>query len=147
MDSAWYLFAHDVHGTDPEPHLYLLSRMRDVRRTGRTFERPGYFDVRQKLAHSIGVVGGEPERLRLRLRGSAMRWFGERLIHQTQEFILNENGSADFTMDVAINPELQRLIMSWGPEAEVVAPAKLRAKVAEAGREMWKLMRTPVSGR
>jgi predicted DNA-binding transcriptional regulator YafY len=44
-------------------------------------------------------------------------------------------------MDVAINPELERLIMGWGPKVEVIAPAKLRAKVAEAGREMWELMR------
>jgi predicted DNA-binding transcriptional regulator YafY len=132
MDSVWYLFAHDPQGTDPKPHTYLLSRMRDVRRTGRTFKQPSDFDVDDLLAHSIGIYGGdEPQRVHLRLYEKAVRWFGERRFHDTQQFTSQPDGTAELTMEVAINPELERLVLSWGSQAEVLAPASLRECISK----------------
>ena len=65
------------------------------------------------IAHSIGIYGGEePQRLHLRLGPRAARWFGERRFHATQQFTSHANGTAELTMEVAINPELERLILS-----------------------------------
>jgi proteasome accessory factor B len=144
IDSAWYLFAHEPGKPDSVPHKYLLSRMSEVRRTGTKFKRPQDFDLDELLAHSIGVYSGDtPEHLHLRLRDGAIGWFRERRFHDTQQFIDLPDGTAELTMDVAINPELERLILSWGAQAEVLAPRSLRESIWKTAQEIFG--RGPVS--
>jgi predicted DNA-binding transcriptional regulator YafY len=130
MDSAWYLFAVDPTVENDVPRRYVLSRMSMVTRTGAKFERPRDFTPDELLAHSIGVYGGdEPEHLHVRLQPRAATWFGERRFHPSQKFITHEDGTAELTMEVAVNPELERLILGWGAQAEVLSPQSLRESI------------------
>jgi predicted DNA-binding transcriptional regulator YafY len=138
VDSAWYLFAVDPTTPGAAPRTYLLSRMSELRRTGKRFRRPKDFHPDDLLAHSIGIYGGEePQRLHLRLGPRAARWFGERRFHATQQFTSQPDGTAELTMEVAINPELERLILSWGSQIEVLAPAALRESIWRSAKAVF----------
>jgi predicted DNA-binding transcriptional regulator YafY len=94
--------------------------------------------VDDALAHSIGIYGGdEPQHFHLRLYKNAVRWFGERRIHNTQQFTSQSDGTADLTMEVAINPELERLVLSWGSQADVLAPASLRESIWKEAKAIY----------
>jgi predicted DNA-binding transcriptional regulator YafY len=112
--------------------------MSELRRTGKRFRRPEDFHPDDLLAHSIGIYGGEePQRLHLRLGPRAARWFGERRFHATQQFTSQPDGTAELTMEVAINPELERLILSWGSQIEVLAPAALRESIWRSAKAVF----------
>ena len=103
--------------------------MKNIVRTGTHFTRPD-FDIDEKLKHSIGVYGGDtPELVHLRLSVRSAIWFGERKFHGTQEFTLHPDGTAELKMNVALNPEVERLILGWGSQLEVLGPPSLRQKI------------------
>ena len=41
------------------------------------------------------------------------------------------DSTGELTMQVAINPELERLVMGWGSRVEVLSPPCLRERVRE----------------
>ena len=49
----------------------------------------------------------------------------ERLWHPTQKMVLNEDGTLDLTMAVAICPELIRLVAGWREDVQVLSPMSL----------------------
>jgi predicted DNA-binding transcriptional regulator YafY len=65
-----------------------------------------------------------------------VHWFGERRFHDTQKFTFGSDGTAELTMHVAINPELERLILGWGAQAEVLSPQRLRASIWKSAVEV-----------
>jgi predicted DNA-binding transcriptional regulator YafY len=160
-----YLLARALDRSDDFIRPFLLSRMAEARLTGRTFERPPDFDPAAVFRHSIGIYpGGKPERVRLRLSTYAANWFSERPLHATQRItdLVSEpakgrskakqkskaaaapespaqtqsDQAAELTMDVAITPELEREILGWGLEVEVLAPAALRERMLATVKEM-----------
>lgn len=58
-------------------------------------------------------------------------WFGERRFHGTQQFTLDPDGTAEPKMNVALNPEVERLTLSWGSQVEVLGTASLRRRIWE----------------
>ena len=55
--------------------------------------------------------------------------------HDTEVFQVQPDGRLFLTMDVALNPELERRIYRHGPGVEVLAPTVLRDKFIEYARE------------
>ncbi|MHA3771321.1 helix-turn-helix transcriptional regulator [Verrucomicrobiota bacterium sgz303538] len=129
IEDTWYLFTHDLH-REHDVRRFALPRIRQIRATGTRFERPEEFDPEALLAHSIGIYGGNtPERVRLRLGPIAGQFLAERPVHRSQRIITGPGGATELTMDVAINPELERMVMSWGEQVEVMEPLSLRQSV------------------
>jgi predicted DNA-binding transcriptional regulator YafY len=130
---GWYLFGRALDRDDiREFHLVRISR---IQQTGIFFEKPENFSPDEKLKHSIGVYGGDrPERIRLRLSRIPSRILAEQPLHHTQQITREDGRDPELTMDVAINPELEREIMSWADEVEVLEPAHLREKVFAKAR-------------
>lgn len=137
-DNAWYLLCYDLHRT--KYRTFLLSRMSDLRRTGRKFEKREDFDVEKLLANSIGIYkGGKAERVRLHARGFAAGLLAERSWHSSQrvkELPGTDGEEVEVTMKVAITPELERWILSWGAEVRVLEPESLREKIRATVRAM-----------
>ena len=138
-----------------EHQLYLLghvdSRVRIVRfarisaalMLKQTFEYPSLddYDPEKLFADSLGIfIHDDREKgilvrdVRLRL---APRWASYATSHQwhtSQEQSVSER---DVLVDFHLRtcPELERLILGFGPEAEVLEPADLREKIAASAQE------------
>ncbi|CEF49440.1 unnamed protein product [uncultured bacterium] len=138
VGGAWYTFA-----TAPERNTirtYAIGRMRKVNLTGRKFERLEGFDPATYLANSFGIFGGEaPEKIRLRFTKTAATWIEERLWHASQKLTRKKSGELDVEFHVCIAPDLERWILGWGSEVEVLGPAKLRRKIAETGEKVSRI--------
>lgn len=132
----WYVWAYDP--ARDATRSFALPRLEELQCTGRTFEK-GERHVAPdiQLQHSIGVFsGGSPERVRLKLNEIGARLLRERRYHPTQQITRVADDHYELTMDVAINPELERMIMSYCREAEVLEPASLRERIIENLRFM-----------
>jgi predicted DNA-binding transcriptional regulator YafY len=139
---GWYLFGKALDRDDIRE--FHLVRITGIRRTGRFFEKPQNFTPDEKLKHSIGVYGGDqPERVRLRLSRIPARVLAENPLHHTQQITLEEGREPELTMDVAINPELERAILSWADEVEVLEPVHLREKVFAKARAVLNRLARP----
>lgn len=128
--SAWYLYTDDLV-REGERH-FALSRVTDVKSTGKKFIPKKPFDLDQRMGGSMGAHrGGEKHGIRLRFAREVRQLVLERNWHEDQRLECLSDGRVEMTMEALVNPELMRFIRSWGPEVEVVEPAELRAAVAE----------------
>ncbi len=143
-DGIWYLSAYDP--ARGETRRFLPLRMQQVRATGNFFEKgERHTDPEEHLQHSIGVYGGDkPEQIRLRLTPRGVRLFSERIHHPSQQITPTEDGGHELTMTVYINPELERMLMSYCGEATVLEPESLRQQLLENARQMLAKAGEPV---
>lgn len=128
----WYILVHDLLRGDIRS--FALCRMNNVRSTGIKFERPASFRPEEKLAHSIGIYGGTPERVRLRLTDIGAKLLREQRLHSTQRIGAGADGTSELTMNVAITPELEHSLLRWGMHVEVMEPQRLREALLEHAR-------------
>ena len=92
------------------------------------------------MADSIGIYkGGKAERVRLLAQGFAARLLTERRWHSSQrvkELPGTDGEEVEVTMKVAITPELERWILSWGANARVLEPESLRETIRQTAMAM-----------
>ena len=127
QDGVWYLLCH--RGSSKYGYTLSLSRMSKPRLGDKTFAPEEGPMLRDSLSSSIGIFGGRGERVRLRFQGVAARLVGEMALHESQEMEPFGEDGLELTMEVAVNPELERWILGWGEQAEVLESAALREKI------------------
>ena len=131
VDNQWYLFGFDL-GRSGSVRTFALTRIRQLRNTGRAFVRPKHFSLDEHLADSFGVFSSpEPERVRLRFDAFAGRLISERTWHASQHLETGADGCVELTMHVGISPEVERWVLGWGEHVEAIEPPALRATIAE----------------
>jgi WYL domain len=83
---------------------------------------------------SIGIYeGAHVEPVQLRFTGWAARVAPERVWHSSQKSRLSKRDeSLDMTLKVALTPELERWLWSWGDAVEVIKPVALRERLRNA---------------
>ena len=129
IDNQWYLFGFDLNRSG-SVRTFALTRMRQLRNTGRTFVRPKHFSLDEHLADSFGVFSSpEPVAVRLRFDAFAGRLISERTWHASQNIVAQPDGGLDLTMLVGVSPEVERWILGWGDHVEVMEPASLRETI------------------
>ncbi len=133
-DGMWYLFTYDLEAQDTRN--FSLLRMQEFRGLGKFFEK-GERHVHPEtcLQHSIGIFSGDkPELVHLRLNKLGARLLSERSFHPTQKITRAPDGQHELTMHVHITPELERWVMNYWSEVEVLAPAFLREQIQANAR-------------
>jgi len=124
---------------------FAVDHIRSLRETGETFTRPNDFNLRAYLtANCFYGIHGEPLTVRLRAHGQTARVFAERTFHPSQRTIERTprttaaaDGADETTtieMTVARGRGLDRFILGWGTEVEVLSPPELRRAIAAAYR-------------
>ena len=138
IENQWYCFAHDLDRG--QLRTFALPRMRDVKVTRMKFERPADFNIQQHLGESFGVFRSDGtakcQRVRIRFDAWASRLVGERIWHESQEIKPLAGGGSELRLELASFEEIERWILSWGEHAEVLAPARLRRRMAEISAAM-----------
>ena len=126
--NLWYLVGHDVERN--ALRTFAVPRIADVRVLASTFVRPADFSPEKFFANALGVLGGSGDfRVRLRFAASAADRVRERVWHETQELRDRPDGGIELSMQLGALPEVESWILSWGDQAEVLAPAELRRNV------------------
>jgi predicted DNA-binding transcriptional regulator YafY len=130
VEGDWYLVAH-CHLRE-DVRMFVPARIRELKETGKTFERPAdfriadYLDVGFRRMRGAGPV----QTVRLRFTPAAARYIRERTWHPSQELHEEADGGCIVTMRVNCLFELKRWALSFGAECEVLEPDELRAEIA-----------------
>jgi predicted DNA-binding transcriptional regulator YafY len=96
------------------------------------FQRPEDFDLDQHLAGSFGIYHGDGDAsicVRVRFSPAVARYVGESQWHASQRLTMERDAGllAEFHLDET--EEIKRWIMSFGQQAVVLEPAKLRQEI------------------
>lgn len=135
VDSQWYVIGHDLDRG--ATRTFALPRIRAVEILPRRFVRPRDFSIREHLGGAFGVFAGTGRHvIRLRFDDWAARLVAERFWHESQRFSGGPNGTIDLELRLSSLEEVERWILSFGGHVEVIEPATLRQRVADAGRAL-----------
>ena len=142
IEQQWYLFGFDLQ-REGKVRTFALARMSRLERTGRHFELPERFSVDEHLASSFGVFSSaKPEQIVLRFDALGGQLVRERTWHATQRIDPLADGGLRLALKVGVSPEIERWILGWGEHVEVLAPASLRAVIAEKAARVAALYRS-----
>lgn len=115
---------------------FSLDRIRKIIITKEAFDRPPDFILSKFLDENcFNGIHNPPVAVRLRVFGTTARIFKERKFHSSQKTLAyksaKEKGSEEIEieMTVAAGRGLERFIVSWLPEIEVVAPESVRSDI------------------
>lgn len=140
-------YACHVIGFDDESQdlrTFKIERIRLAYLTDEVFDIPPTFDAQQLLANAWGVIWREAgTKVVLRFDRSVARRVKESRWHPSEEIVDLPDGSCRYTVFVGSTLEMKPWIRQWGAAVQVLAPADLRAEVAEEARAMAALYATP----
>ena len=129
--NLWYLVGHDVERK--ALRTFAVPRIAEVRVLATGFVRPADFSPEKFFANALGVLGGSGDyRVRLRFTATAADRVRERVWHETQVLRDLPDGEIELTLQLGSLPEVESWILSWGDQAEVLAPAELRQNIRTA---------------
>lgn len=133
VDNQWYVIGHDIDRG--EKRTFAVPRMSAVRLTRRSFVRPRDFSIKEHLGGAFGIFAGAGDhRIRLRFDGWAARIVRERFWHESQQFLEERDGALVMELRLSSLEEIQRWILSFGDQVEVLEPVELRQNVARVAR-------------
>ena len=130
----WYLLAQNVE--KERVATFALSRFRRVEGIGGRFTRPTDFSPEAYARQAFGIVGGEqPITVRLLFDPKLAVYITERQWHPSREFRTRRNGRVEMRLETTGRKELVRWVLSWMPDVKVLAPKRLRDRLAEKLRD------------
>lgn len=128
--NLWYLVGFDVQRG--ALRTFAVPRITNVETTSAKFERPEDFSPEEFFAKALGVVGGGGESYKVMVRfaaGSADR-VREREWHESQKVRELPGGAVELTLQLGALEEIERWVLQWGADAEVVQPKELRRRLS-----------------
>jgi proteasome accessory factor C len=126
---AWFLVAHCERSEGLR--FFRVDRIQSAELVDDTFERPADFDLHRLLSGERAFGSAAAERLVVRYSPQIARWIAER-----EEGEQGADGSFTVGHPLADDAWAVRHVLQYGPEAEVLAPARIREQLAEVLREM-----------
>ena len=136
FNDRWYLIAQEV-GYDRYGH-YALDRIDDFKELSLPYQE-AEVDFSEYFDDVIGVTVPDdaPEDVIIKVSKQRFNYIKTKPLHLSQRII--DDTAADhivIKINVKINKELESLILSFGPDMEVLAPDALRERIAEKAKAM-----------
>jgi len=94
--------------------------------TGERFTVPKDFNLDDFMRHSFKVMHDELYTVRVRISPDWARWVGEKIWHESQKITKRPDGGLEITFQVAGLDEIKRWVLSFGSEAIILEPEKLK---------------------
>jgi predicted DNA-binding transcriptional regulator YafY len=137
VDGDWYLIAY-CHRRE-EVLMFSPQRIRALRETGASFERPADFRINDYLDVGFRKVrgSGSAQTVRLRFAAQTARYVREKVWHPTQRLRENADGSLTLTFRVNHLLEVKRWVLSFGAECDVIAPVQLKEQILSEMKKMF----------
>lgn len=130
-NNRWFLFAKHPNYSDISN--YPLDRIQSVEEHNLEAEScdinwMDYFDDIVGVTHP---ENGKSELVKLRFSDSRIAYVKTKPLHRTQKIDKEDPEGLTITIEVIPNRELIQLILSFGPDIEVLDPKSLRNEIAE----------------
>jgi predicted DNA-binding transcriptional regulator YafY len=114
-----------------EIRLFSIDHVRGLSLTAESFARPSDWNLHDYLdRYCFNGIHGEPLTVRLRAYGQTARVFAERRFHRSQTWLERSAEATTIEMTVARGRGLERFILGWIPDIEVICPVSLREAIA-----------------
>ncbi|MBM7845828.1 helix-turn-helix transcriptional regulator [Herpetosiphon giganteus] len=135
FEPASYVIGHDPLRN--ALRTFKLERVQRAEILDTEYVIPTDFDPYSMLADSWGIMDeGNTVTVRLRFSTLVARRVKESTWHRSQEVIDLPDGGCELSMKLAGTREMRSWVLGWGADVEVLAPADLRAEVAEHAQRM-----------
>jgi len=124
-----YLFVH----TTSYGHIRVLAveRIQTLTVTEASFISPEDFDPDALLENAFSIVYDEPIEVKIRFSSEIARYIKERVWVKGQVITDRADGSIDLDLKTSGWFDVKKWILSYGAEAELLEPIKLRKEVIE----------------
>jgi predicted DNA-binding transcriptional regulator YafY len=137
INGEWFLFAFDHARKDIR--TFVPARIRSAKPTGQTFERPQKFSLEKRLRDSFGVHSGEGEyEVVIRFNARAADYVREKKWHESQQLRELKGGGVELKLKLSSLAEIERWVLSWGGDAEVLKPRELAEAVKKSAAAILK---------
>jgi proteasome accessory factor B len=137
INGEWYLFAYDHARKDIR--TFVPARVQSVKLTGQTFERPQKFSLEKRLRDSFGVHSGEGEyEVVIRFNARAADYVREKKWHESQQLRELKGGGVELKLKLSSLMEIERWVLSWGGDAQVLKPCELVEAVRKSAEAILK---------
>lgn len=124
------VFLIGVEEGKPDPYVYRLHKLTDVKLTDKTFDK-GDFDIKEYANHSFGVYQNEVMKVELLFSPEVKEDVLNFNFHPTQKVKENEDGSVTVKFKASGELEILWHIFKWGDSVRIVAPTKLKKMYIE----------------
>lgn len=127
----------DRVGTGDGPRLYALDAIRRMEwRKGDGFPYPVGYSPEAFFRGRFGLMLGDRAAVVVRFDAAVARYVERRRWHPSQRLTRLPGGGVELAMTVRGTTEVVSWVLSFGENAEVLAPEALRREVAEAARKL-----------
>ncbi len=135
INGEWFLFAHCHLRNDIR--TFTPARISCLKSTGIRFKPPKKFSLEQRLRGSFAIFTGDKEQeIVIRFNELVADYIREKRWHPTQKQRNTKGGGVELTMRLDSLSEVQRWVMTWCGNAQVIKPAELAESVREAARRI-----------
>ena len=120
---------------------FAVSRIRSVQVTRKKYQRHE-FNVEEYFKNRFHRYIGQAGKLyevSIRFSKEAAKWIGERTWNPKQKIRKYMDGSLKLTVPAPALYEVQRWVLAWGKDAEVLKPKELRDQVAAEAHALVKM--------
>ena len=137
-ENLWYLVAFDIERG--ALRTFALPRISNPTVLSTKFVRPADFSPEKFFANALGVFGGERNyRVVVRFSAPVADRVREREWHESQKLRDLPDGRLELTLQLGALPEIERWVLTWGGEAEVLEPQELRVRLKATAAALTKL--------
>jgi predicted DNA-binding transcriptional regulator YafY len=129
-----------------ELRTFKVERIHEARLTHEPYSVPSEMNPQRLLASAWGVIWRDEGAIEVTLRfaPAVVRRVKESVWHFSQRLEDVPDGSCLFTVRVGSTLEMKPWIRQWGAAVEVLAPAELRAELADEVRAMAQVYGLPL---
>lgn len=142
--SSLYIIAaaHEIREDQGRLRHWKLDRFQKATALDKWFQPPPDFQLDQYLGSSLGIFSqgtGKLRDFRIRISARAAPWVVEDPWHPDQRVKRRRDGGIELTVKATHELEIIPKVLSLGSEAEVLAPASCRRRIAAMVRETAQL--------
>ena len=133
INGEWFLFAWCHLRKDIR--TFVPARIQGIKLTGQTFARPQKFSLEKRLRDSFGVQSGQGSYdVAIRFNEVVADYIREKKWHESQQLKELKDGGLELRMKLSSLSEVERWVLGWGGNAQVLQPPELADKVRQAAK-------------
>lgn len=117
-------------------YTFALERIQDIEISSEPFDYPSDFNAAEFLNRPFGLFMDDCFECRIWFSARVAKYINERPWADNQKVIENEDGSIILEMQTCGWFDVKRWVLSFGKDARVIAPEKMRAEIFEEVRIM-----------
>ena len=135
INGEWFLFAFDHLRQDIR--TFAPARIKSMKLTGKTFDRPQKFSLEKRLRNSFGVHSAQGEfQVAIRFNELVADYIREKRWHDSQQLVEQKDGGVELRLKLSSLEEIERWVLSWAGNAVVIKPKELAGMVKKSAENI-----------